>query len=164
MFCPQCGAPNEDEAIFCGNCGAVLNADEAPAGEALAIPTEETFEEPLFEDYAVDQPVMPTPPPPPPRYSTTTAPASSGLAIASLLLGIGGLTILPLIGSILALIFGYMARKDIRNRPAEVGGDGMALAGIVMGWIAVGLSVLGIIAGVGFFACGMCGTLGSGSY
>ena len=28
MFCPQCGAPNEDEAVFCGNCGAVLNPDE----------------------------------------------------------------------------------------------------------------------------------------
>ena len=31
MFCPMCGAPNEDDSVFCGNCGAVLNPDEVPA-------------------------------------------------------------------------------------------------------------------------------------
>lgn len=86
------------------------------------------------------------------------------MAIAALVMGIGGLTVLPLIGSILALIFGYMARNDIRKRPTEVTGDGLAMAGIIMGWISVGLAVLGIILGVGFMACGICGTLGTGSY
>ena len=86
------------------------------------------------------------------------------MAIAALVMGIGGLTVLPLIGSILALIFGYMARKDIRSRPAEVTGEGLAMAGIIMGWIAVGLSVLGIILGVGFMACGVCGSIGASGY
>jgi hypothetical protein len=86
------------------------------------------------------------------------------MAIAALVLGVGGLTVLPLIGSILALIFGYMARSDIRKRPDEVTGDGLALAGIVLGWISVGLAVVGIVLGVGFMACGICGSIGAGSY
>ncbi|MFC2038086.1 zinc-ribbon domain-containing protein, partial [Chloroflexota bacterium] len=32
MFCPMCGAPNEDESVFCGNCGAALTEDGALAG------------------------------------------------------------------------------------------------------------------------------------
>jgi hypothetical protein len=160
MFCPQCGAPNEDDGVFCGNCGAVLNPDEAP------IENEGKFE----EEFLVEEPSLaqsPPPPPPaprPPARPTGPTPATSGLAIAALVLGIGGLTVLPLIGSILALIFGYMARNDIRKRPSEVTGDGLAMAGIVMGWIAVGLSVLGLIVGVGFMACGICGSIGANSY
>ena len=38
-------------------------------------------------------------------------------------------------------IFGYVARKQIRERNEN--GDGMAIAGIVLGW--VGLGVLAII-------------------
>jgi hypothetical protein len=159
MFCPQCGAPNEDDAVFCGNCGAVLNPDEAP------VESEDKFEE---EFLAEDTSLRPSPPPPLPSRSpappTGPTPATSGLAIAALVMGIGGLTILPLLGSILAIIFGYMARNDIRKRPSEVTGDGLAMAGIVMGWIAVGLSVLGLIVGVGFMACGICGSIGANSY
>lgn len=187
MFCPQCGAPNEDEAIFCGNCGAVLDADEVvaeveveaseeilveeaePAEEQEAEaeePVEELFlqEDLALEEFPVEPPPPPPPPPPPRPPAGPPSPATSGLAIASLLLGIGGLTILPLIGSILALIFGYMARNDIRQRPDEVTGEGLAMAGIVMGWIAVGLSILGLLVGGGFMICGLCGAFGAGSY
>jgi hypothetical protein len=59
------------------------------------------------------------------------------LSIASLVLGI--LWILGL-GSILALIFGYIGLGQIRRR-AE-GGRGLAIAGIVLGWVGVGLTVL----------------------
>ncbi|MGH3909384.1 MAG: DUF4190 domain-containing protein [Pseudonocardiaceae bacterium] len=45
------------------------------------------------------------------------------------------------IGSILALIFGYVARSQIRERGES--GDGMAIAGIVLGWIGIG--ILGLI-------------------
>jgi hypothetical protein len=64
------------------------------------------------------------------------------MAIASLVLGI--LWIYG-IGAILALVFGYMAKKQIRER-GESGG-GMATAGIVLGWIGiVGLVlILGLI-------------------
>jgi hypothetical protein len=172
MFCPQCGAPNEDDAIFCGNCGAVLNPEEAAKAQAQ-MPVEEpeaTSEEEATQSGGPAEPAaLPAPPPRPPApprpaYAVPAAVPTSGLALASLLLGIGGLTILPLLGSILALIFGYMARSDIRQRPGEVSGDGLAVAGIVMGWIAVGLAVAGLLLGAGLLACGVCGSIGASSH
>jgi hypothetical protein len=82
---------------------------------------------------------------PPPGYSPTgyspqfyggypQARPTNGMAIASLVLGI---LWLYWVGSILALVFGYIAKQQIRER-GEVGG-GMATAGIVLGWIGVGL-------------------------
>ena len=62
---------------------------------------------------------------------------TNGLAIASMVLGI---LWLYWIGSVLALVFGYIARNQIRERGEA--GNGMAVAGIVLGWIGVG--VLGI--------------------
>jgi uncharacterized protein DUF4190 len=78
-------------------------------------------------------------------------PSTNGFAIASMILGI---LWLYWVGSILALIFGYVARGQIRA--GNQTGDGMAIAGIVLGWIGVGvlalLILLGIAAGAGAFA------------
>jgi hypothetical protein len=68
---------------------------------------------------------------------------TNGLAIASLVLGILWLT---WIGSILALIFGYIARSQVRRRGQ--GGDGLALAGIVLGWVGVATLVLLVVFGL----------------
>jgi hypothetical protein len=171
MYCPQCGAPNEDEAVFCGNCGAVIGDEETPF-EELQGSSRDTSADMGIEEHEVSEipsppePVAaPAPPPAPANYaSRVPAPTTSGLAIAALVLGVGGLTLLPLIGSIAAIIVGYMARSDIRKRPSEVTGDGLALAGIIMGWIAVGISVLGLLAGAGLLVCGVCGAMGSGGY
>ena len=57
---------------------------------------------------------------------TTPYPQTSGFAIASLVLGI---LWLYWIGSILALVFGYLVRGEIRRDPQRVGGRGMATAG-----------------------------------
>jgi hypothetical protein len=193
MFCPMCGAPNEDDSEFCGNCGAALALEDAPlepevdtpeeaaeapeevVGEAapeahVAVEvTEDEVEEisalPETEDADLQELEVAIPAPPvPPAPLKPAAPAvpTSGLAVASLVLAVGGLTILPLIGSIVAIILGYMARNDIRRRPGEVSGDGIATAGIVLGWIAVGLSVLGLLLFGGLTVCGVCGAIGSG--
>lgn len=80
------------------------------------------------------------PPPgyyPPQYYGPLQQRATNGLAIASLVLGI---VWIYWIGSILALVFGYVARKQIRERNQS--GDGMAIAGIVLGWVGVGFLVL----------------------
>ena len=66
------------------------------------------------------------------------------MAIVSLIAGIGGFSFLPLIGSIVALITGYAARKETRAVPPTAGGDGMATAGIVMGCIGIGLGVVSL--------------------
>lgn len=62
------------------------------------------------------------------------APSNSGKAIASLVLGIlwlGGL------GSILAVVFGVIARKEIKASGGALKGDGMALAGLILGIIGI---------------------------
>jgi hypothetical protein len=61
---------------------------------------------------------------------------TNGFAVASLVLGILIIISWGFTG-ILALIFGYVARKQIRERGQS--GDGMAIAGIVLGWVAVGI-------------------------
>jgi len=71
-----------------------------------------------------------------------TAP-NSGMAIVSLIFGILGLTFFPLIGSIVALITGYAARNEIRESMGTLGGDGMATAGIITGWVGIGLTLIG---------------------
>ena len=66
---------------------------------------------------------------------------TSGKAIASLVLGIGGFVIFPLVLSILAIVFGRSAKREIAERPG-LGGAGLATAGIVLGWIGVALVAL----------------------
>jgi len=97
---------------------------------------------------------------PPEGIPTYSAPNSS-LAIISLVAGILGLTLFPFLGSIVALITGYMAKKEIRESAGALSGGGMATAGLVMGWIAMGLTVLGLCCGCGFFV--MAALLGAGS-
>ena len=80
---------------------------------------------------------------PPYGYPYAPPQRTNGLAIASMVLGI---LWLYWIGSILALVFGYVARKQIRERN-EAGG-GMATAGIVLGWIGVGILALAFVVGV----------------
>jgi uncharacterized membrane protein len=63
------------------------------------------------------------------------APAEiSGPAIASMVLGllwIGGL------GSILALVFGYVSKRAIQQSHGGQIGRGLATAGIVLGWVGL---------------------------
>lgn len=83
-------------------------------------------------------------------------PPNSTMALLSLIAGILGLTLLPILGSIAAVILGYLGRNEIRDSGGALGGDGMATAGLVLGWIGVGLAVIGCcIVGV-VFALPLC--------
>lgn len=75
----------------------------------------------------------------------------STLAIVSLIAGIIGWTIVPFIGSIVAVITGHLAKKEIRESGGTMTGDGMALAGLILGYTLIGVVLLVIILGVVFF-------------
>ena len=79
----------------------------------------------------------------PPALNTDILPSST-LAIVSLVSAILGFTFAPVVGTIVALITGYMARNETRSIPPRASGDGLATAGIIMGWIQVALAVIGI--------------------
>jgi hypothetical protein len=88
---------------------------------------------------------------------------NSTLAIVSLVAGILGFTVFPIIAGIVAIITGYMARQDTRAIPPRASGDGMATAGIIMGYIQIGLGVLGICCVLAFFLF-MVVAIGSSNY
>jgi predicted PurR-regulated permease PerM len=67
---------------------------------------------------------------------------TSGMAIASLVLGILWVYWL---GSILALIFGYLAKSEIRRSEEKMEGNGLATAGIILGWVGVGTLVFMLV-------------------
>lgn len=65
------------------------------------------------------------------------------MAVASMVLGI--LWIWG-IGAILALVFGYLAKSQIDQSGGTQTGRGMAVAGIVLGWIGIAGLLLVILA------------------
>jgi len=82
----------------------------------------------------------PASPPGPPGYGYTAypypAPApTNGLAIAALVCALAGLAVG--ISAPVGAILGHIARRQIRERGEQ--GDGMALAGIIVGWILTGI-------------------------
>ena len=87
----------------------------------------------------------------PPPVSDNVLPNST-LAIISLVAGILGFTVFPVIGGIVALFTGYAARNETRSIPPKASGDGLATAGIVMGWVQLGLLVVGVCCFVVYFS------------
>ena len=61
-----------------------------------------------------------------------------------MVLGILGFVVCG-VGAILALVFGYKARREIDASGGTQKGRGMAVAGIVLGWVWVGLIVVVVI-------------------
>lgn len=70
-------------------------------------------------------------------------PKSNGLAVGALVAGIIGMTVIPLLSSIVAIILGHLSRAQIR-RTGE-GGAGLALAGLVIGYVGLLATVMGIL-------------------
>jgi hypothetical protein len=89
-------------------------------------------------------PPVPPPPagwggPPPgtiyPGASATTK--VSGLAVAALVTGL--FFWCCAIPGIVSIVLGHLALEDIENSGGAKSGRGMAIAGIVLGWVGVGL-------------------------
>jgi hypothetical protein len=85
-----------------------------------------------------------------PSYQNPILPSST-MAIISLIAGILGFTAVPILGGIVALVTGYAARKETRATPPTASGDGMATAGIVMGWIQMALAIVSICCFLAYF-------------
>jgi len=63
-------------------------------------------------------------------------------AILSLISGIANYVGLWFIGGIAAIITGYIAKNEIEKSNGRVSGIGLANAGLILGWVGIGLSVL----------------------
>lgn len=106
--CPQCAASIDDLARFCSSCGAHM-ATQPVVMRTAATPVPEM--------------VVPQP-------------ETSGKAVASLVLGIS-IFLFSILTGIPAIIFGHLAKSDIRKSGGRLQGDGMALAGLILGYSSV---------------------------
>ena len=91
----------------------------------------------------------------PPNYNPYGQPIkNSGKAIAGMVLGIASLAfnMFGIATAIVGLILSIMGRKEIQENPQLYKGNGMAMAGIILNIIAIGLAILLISCG-GCVAC-----------
>ena len=72
-------------------------------------------------------------------------------ATVSLIFGILSWIVLPIVGAIVAIIAGHMARGEIRRSNGTLDGDGLATIGIVLGWAHLAFIVLAVLMFVLFF-------------
>lgn len=109
MFCGKCGTGNSDRAQFCSNCGAVLSADQpgAPLGPGFVASPGQPYIGPS---------------------------ETSGKAIGSLICGLF-FFFFPI--AIVAIILGHLSLLDIRKAAGRLTGQGIAIAGLVLGYLGV---------------------------
>ena len=112
-FCVTCGSPiGSNDAATTQQFGSLAPKAAPSAPEFVGVPT---------------------------GYSVAGAVTTSGFAIASLVLGILGI-------SLLSIIFGFIALSQIKKRGQK--GRGMAIAGIVLGFVWTALLILLIVIGL----------------
>jgi type IV pilus assembly protein PilA len=117
MFCTQCGTSNTDGSQFCSKCGATLGSLSAPGTAPSAIPVS-----------ARPFPAGPV--------------QTSGKALASLVCGVFFL-VFP--ASVAAIILGHLSLSEIRKSAGRLGGHGMAMAGLILGYLGVAMIPLILI-------------------
>ena len=106
--------------------------------------------------YYPPQPQPPYYPAPPPVAQTNS------LAIVSLIAGILAWTLCPGLGAPIAIICGHIAKGQIRDSMGRMTGDGLATAGLVLGYIEIALALIGICVYL-IFVVGIFGLAGISS-
>ena len=94
--------------------------------------------------------------PPPAPLST---PKTSAMAIVSLVSALLGVTVVLMpIGCIVAVITGHLAKKQIRESMGQQTGEGLATAGLIIGYIEIALVVLGCLCYLAIVVFGIFGS------
>ncbi len=124
-FCARCAAPNIDTAMVCAACGSPLAAGMPPGPGPGQMP-------------------QAAPPPPPAYYPyTPEQPKASGYAVGGFACALGslacGLACIP------GLILSLVALSDIKKSNGTVGGRGLAIAGVAISSVFVGIWVIVLV-------------------
>jgi type II secretory pathway pseudopilin PulG len=138
MYCATCGTANPESARFCLNCGTTLLAATVVVNPRAVLAT------PAPPPAQASPAVLP--PAPPPGAAGAT-PQTSGKAVTSLVLSLAnGLFLFcffPL--AIAAVVFGHLSRAEIKKSNGRIGGAGVALAGLIIGYLS--LAIIPLIVG-----------------
>ena len=89
--------------------------------------------------------------------SATQGPSNSVWAIVSLIAGVLAWLGVFGLGGLAAVITGHIARNEIKNSAGSLSGDGLATAGLVLGYLNLALALVGIC----FFILIMVGAIGA---
>ncbi|HZR21759.1 MAG TPA: DUF4190 domain-containing protein [Verrucomicrobiae bacterium] len=142
--CPACGQHFAGDFGYCGlqmTCPACQNQFIVPSPGTSAPVASATA--PRAQRTTVALPAKLPLRPPQQAVAAPIAAKTSGLAVASLVCSIGSFVIIPLF--IPGIICGHVAMKRIAQNPA-LRGRGMAKAGLIIGYVALVLSVLVVVA------------------
>lgn len=141
---PTGESPSSDAANW-----SVTEPEEAYGAQSFSPPAGRTWDPgPAPGGYETPdfQPIAQAPAasyPPPLGLQVVPAAPTNGLAVASLVCGLAGWFLLPVIAPLLAVIFGHMARGQIRN--SGEGGGGMAVAGLVLGYLSLAVALIAFL-------------------
>jgi hypothetical protein len=169
--CMRCGKLMPAGAAFCNSCGADLTAASIPGLQGAVDPVD--FKAAMgvvpIAVTAAAPAALPAPLPPPGQsspgllvpYAASTATTAYGpypslylqrrtdnLAIVSMVCAIASFLMLPLFPAVAAIATGFASRERIRNSEGCLEGNGLALAGILLGvlnlvlWVAILLAAL----------------------
>lgn len=155
-ICSNCGYQNRPDSLFCDSCGELLQREDR---DITYVDIEEATPTAKAPPPAVPYPQQPPAQPPPPgayyqqpyyRQAPMARPQNSSKAVASLALGIGGFFVCPLVCCILAIVFGYQAKRDIEASGGRLGGSAMAswgiglgIAGLLLSFLVIAIAVSG---------------------
>lgn len=171
MICPACNAITEEDAEYCYNCGTRLSRRQTVPMPPPATPdwqrqapqanwhqsAQSGWQDLQHEPVHLPPPPTPVPyaaPPTPPLHQAAAVPNSS-LAIASLVAGVlAWIFPIVIIPAIVAVVCGHMARTEIRNAGGNLGGKGMATAGLVLGYMQLAFALLMFCSFLGLMVLG----------
>ena len=140
MFCFKCGASMPEDATVCPQCSAPVQAVPTPPPP---VPQPATTPNPASTSAWLNVPPAPAQysqpyPPQAQPYQQYQPPKTDGGAIASMVLGIASFVLcLTMFSGIPAIILGHISRSKIRKSGGRLQGDGMALTGLILGYISI---------------------------
>ena len=122
----------------CPRCRGAVEFDMSLAGQQVKCPI-------------CQQGITVAPPSVPPLYGSMSAPKTSPLAIASLVLSLSSFVGLGPLGCIPGIICGHLAKAEIRKNQ-NLEGEGLASAGLIIGYAILGLIITAVLIILIFFA------------
>jgi type II secretory pathway pseudopilin PulG len=152
MFCFKCGASMPDDATICPQCAtpvqSIPTAPPPPQAPQAGAPTPASTSAWLNVPPAQTQyPPQQAYPPQAQPYPGQFQPQTDGKATASLILGILSILCFGLLTGLPAIILGHISRGNIEQSRGRLTGAGMALAGLIMGYVSI-ISTILIIAAI----------------
>jgi type II secretory pathway pseudopilin PulG len=134
MFCFKCGASMPEDAAVCPQCATPVQAIPTPPP-----PPQQPSTNPASTSAWLNVPPAPAQYAQqyPPLAQPYQPPRTDGGAIASMVLGIASFALcLSIFTGIPAVILGHISRSKIKKSGGRLQGDGLALTGLILGYIS----------------------------